>query len=942
MSTTERIEIIVSERGSRVVRKNVEDIGTGARGAAGGVDFLKRTLATLGIGVGLAEIIKTIDAFTNLQNRLRSTGLEGKNLTGVYQALLKVSNETRSSVEGSVELYSRLALSSKELGVSQKDLIQFTKSLNQAIILSGASATEAQAGLIQLSQGMASGTLRGDELRSVLEQLPAVADVIAKKLGVTRGELRQMGQDGKITAQTIIEAFKASREELEERFGKTVPTIGQSFQVLKNNIVDMFGRLNEATGISAIISKGLMLVASNLDTVAKGIASVVSGFLIMAGVTRIVDGVTTAVKALNVAIKTNPMGLLLTVLLSVITALTLFRDQIKLGIDDTTTLGDLMRAAWEGILPVLQAVGNAVATFFKWLGTTSAGTFGAFLDDLVGVEHQSESTWLKMLRVVVKVFDMIGAVVRGTFAGIAAVAVKVVGNIGDNFVTLGKAIKAAMVGNFEDAAKLMTMNKSAFEGVGEAFGKAMREQMDAQAKGGLEAVLDSTIKRAQEIGKARKAAEDANKGAVSDVAPPAVALPTGGDGKGKKGKDAKKELADSLEQLVGQYDKVYAAQMELKKATELLDKAEAAGLITKERRAEVLGMINDQLRDQLDPLGAVNRELKKEADLLALSSKEREIQTQLMQIEQDLRASGKKLTEEETAALKAQLIVQQELAKISGIRDQLENDTAEARINAIKDQLIAFSQITTATDTDKSNFLDQLLGGTQDDWASQFAARMQQIGEFNAAVNEYSKKQNANEQLASAARIQIAQMERDAKLDMLGGMFGQLTVLMQTNSKKAFKIGQAAAIGEALVNTYKGVSGAISNAFQLPYPVNLVAAAVGSAAAIAAGIAQVSKIRSQQMPGYRTGGEYVVGGHGGVDSQNVAFRATPGERISINTPQQAHAMQNVERMMRQGQSSEGPRFTQNLTIVQQGRPDRRTPEQNARAQYKQGAKLVGA
>src|SRR5690606_16856748 len=230
----ERIDIVITERGSRVVRRNIEDIGNSARKSADGVDLLKRALAALGGAVAARELVRLLDTYTNLNNRLRATGLEAQNLTAVYQELRAVANDTRSSFEGSVELYSRLALSSKELGVSQRDLIEFTKSLNQAIILSGASATEAQAGLIQLSQGMASGTLRGDELRSVLEQLPAVADVIAKELGVTRGELRKMGEDGKITAGVILDAFKNARDELEQRFGRTVPTISQSFQVLQN------------------------------------------------------------------------------------------------------------------------------------------------------------------------------------------------------------------------------------------------------------------------------------------------------------------------------------------------------------------------------------------------------------------------------------------------------------------------------------------------------------------------------------------------------------------------------------------------------------------------------------------------------------------------------------------------------------------------------------
>ena len=141
--TTERIDIQVREDGSRVVKRRLEDLDPAARKAAGGVDFLKKALASIGGALAVRELLGMINTYQNLQNRLRSTGLEAASLTAVYKALLDVSNDTRSSVEGSVELYARLATSSKELGVSQQQLIDFTKSLNQAIILSGASATEA-------------------------------------------------------------------------------------------------------------------------------------------------------------------------------------------------------------------------------------------------------------------------------------------------------------------------------------------------------------------------------------------------------------------------------------------------------------------------------------------------------------------------------------------------------------------------------------------------------------------------------------------------------------------------------------------------------------------------------------------------------------------------------------------------------------------------------
>ena len=188
---TERLIIEINEKGARVVKRNIGGIGQASRGAEGSVQLLRRALGLLGGALVVQQIGRIADSFTNLQNRLRIVTDGQAELNAVTKELIGVSNRTRSSLETNAELFNRLSLSTKELGLSQRDVLNLTESLNQAVILSGASATEAQAGLIQLSQGLASGALRGDELRSVLEQLPVVSDVIAKQLGITRGELQR-------------------------------------------------------------------------------------------------------------------------------------------------------------------------------------------------------------------------------------------------------------------------------------------------------------------------------------------------------------------------------------------------------------------------------------------------------------------------------------------------------------------------------------------------------------------------------------------------------------------------------------------------------------------------------------------------------------------------------------------------------------------------------
>jgi tape measure domain-containing protein len=435
---TERIQIIVSERGSRTVRRSIEDIGGGATRAEGAVSLLNRALGLIGGGLAVRELVRLADTYTNLQNRLRLVTSDTANLARVTDELFSISNRTRSSYESTAELYARVALSAKDLGRSQQELLQFTESLNQAVILSGASATEAEAGIIQLSQGLASGALQGDELRSVLEQLPAVADVIAQQLGVTRGELRQMGQEGKITADIVLDAFKNAREELEGKFATTIPTIGQSFTVLRNKAMELWGEFVTGNGIAQGLAQTILLLANNLDNIIPlvigigaafagwQIASAIAGVLgpmialeralgatsVASALTSIsIKGLQGAFQGLTLAIASNPLGALAVALTALITLFVAFGDDIKVTEDGLVSLKDVAVAAmqliWEsvsGVVAAFQVAWDAAITavnkLFAFLGTTASEVFSFILKVLKTAINGYIGLWVLAFRTV--------------------------------------------------------------------------------------------------------------------------------------------------------------------------------------------------------------------------------------------------------------------------------------------------------------------------------------------------------------------------------------------------------------------------------------------------------------------------------------------------------------------------------------------------------------
>lgn len=929
--TTERIDIVVREDGSRVVKRNISDIGNAADGAADSLDTMKNILAGLVTGAVITGLARMADTYTTIQNKLRLVTTGTENLARVTKELQGIANATRTDFESTAELYSRVAGAAKDLGLSQKQLLGFTKSLNQAVVLSGASAEEAAGGLRQLAQGLASGTLRGDELNSVMENFPKVADIIAEGMGKTRGELRALGAEGKITAQNIIDAFAKAETSLNEDFATTVPTISQAFTVLKNNLLIAVGEFDQATGISKTFAQALISISNNLNIILPVLAGVATSVAIAFSVEPLTK-FAGALKSLYATAMANPWVALATILAGVLTTLYLLRDEIKLGIDDTTTLGDLMRAAWEDVGPAITAALDLAAQFFSWLTNTSAGTFEQLINDIVGYEHQNESMWFKILRIVVQVFDMIGGTIRGTMAGVDAVIRSFIGAWLNNFAQLGNAIdgiKELDAGKIKDA---ITSNldgyKQAATNVGETFSKAFQAEILSQSDSGLESILDDWAKRAQEIGKERLAAQN-QLGDLAGAGKRNVLTPVDADAAKKAARELER-LKNALNNVLDAADPVAAAKRRLAEAQEILTKAVKADLIEEQKAVQVYDQLKDQLRDQLDPLGAINRMLDENIGLLKMGNEQRQVEADLLQFTEQLRRDGIKLTSEETSALRAKLVVEQELTRIAQLRDQLEKDSQASRTRDLRDT------VSTATGMvgqngykagDAVNAVSSAGVPGLENTTAQLQLQQEQYAAYYAAVDEMRQQDLLSETEAMTAKVAIFKQQYATQFQAASDALTNLSSLQRSENKKQAAIGKAAAIAQTVINTYSSAQSAYSAMAGIPYvgPFLGIAAA---AAAVAAGMANVQAIRSQNV-GFRTGGSMVIGGSGGPDSQNVSFRGTPGERVTVHTPAQARALERL------GEDAERPRGARNVsvnqTIMVQGRMDKRTPDQLARA-----------
>ena len=263
------LSIKLKEEGAAAVQKATERLG----GALKSVN-----LASILAGAGLVQMgraaIGMADEMRLLESRLKLVTSSASELQFVQDALRASATATRSDYAASVELFARVARSTRDLGLAQSDLLKFTELTQMAIKSSGASSVEASAALIQLSQGLASGTLRGDEFRSVMEQIPGLALQIASGLGVGVGELRKLAMEGQLTGQQVVGAVLKMEQAIRGDFAEAPVTVADGFVLLKNAVRDALATINNAAGITSGLASGLTTIAPMLGDIAKALVGV--------------------------------------------------------------------------------------------------------------------------------------------------------------------------------------------------------------------------------------------------------------------------------------------------------------------------------------------------------------------------------------------------------------------------------------------------------------------------------------------------------------------------------------------------------------------------------------------------------------------------------------------------------------------------------------------
>ncbi|BBL75573.1 tape measure protein [Methylomagnum ishizawai] len=269
---------------------------------AGLYGMARNALAGVAVVSTAKQLAGAADGWANLSARLKLATTSQKEFTTAESALFGIAQRNMTSLEETAGLYTKVAGSMRDLGMTQQQGLALTDDIGMALRLSGATATSGAAGIQQFAQALQSGVLRGDEFNSIMENSPRLAKALADGLKVPIGSLRKMAEQGDLTAEKVIKAILSQSEVLRREAASMPTTIGGAWQKIENAALAYIGKADQASGSSAQLAGELSRVADNFSAVADPIMTIAR--IEVGGFNKFVD----LVKDLGDALAKIPKG----------------------------------------------------------------------------------------------------------------------------------------------------------------------------------------------------------------------------------------------------------------------------------------------------------------------------------------------------------------------------------------------------------------------------------------------------------------------------------------------------------------------------------------------------------------------------------------------------------------------------------------------------------
>lgn len=702
MTQTETLRLTVDSSSMDRGRRSLDTLRGSSVAAAAQADKLSSSfsafgavLSAIGFAAATRGITNLLEVATNINNKLRivTDGTEG--LNKAYEGLYDISQSTRTSLATNADLFNRLTLSTEQLDLSMEDTLDITRQLGRMIILSGESAESASGALRQLGQGLATGALRGDEFISVSENIVVLMRSIVDELNRTSagaqytiGDLRGMAAQGALTAELIVSAIQNAGDKLEQDFSKINATIGQSMLIARNSLINFARSFDGATNATGIISASIIGLSDNLGY----LAGALSGVAVIAG-----GALLRALLAVNAAILASPIGRLVTVFLTLTTAIGGAVSAIREFQITNASFGQMVQAAFISARQSITGTTVSIRELTDQMGGAS--------DELSGIASESQSITQRIgqttidigrnvLNTLIGVSRAVAISVRETFMSIPASFDLAVRQL---LVLTANAIEGTINGLSSGIASVLDLIGK-IPGVGDDIGEAFREntRFDIDTSASEQAILDLQARSEESSRAVSQAFQDAfNRDFLAE----------GGQAIQNFSENYRNNLANVVE------------------ASRVMSGEVANTDETLEDLSEQLGNAEDSLGDVAGAAGSASisfegfvAKLREENELLIATGAQREIVTAQMRAQQEI---ARALTAEEagiitalTEQAQAYRVQGEVLEEIRGPQEQL-----KARISGIH-SLFASGRIT--LDEYNAKYREMYIQTLQgaDDWGS--------------------------------------------------------------------------------------------------------------------------------------------------------------------------------------------------------------------------------
>ena len=212
--------------------------------ATGALGAIKGALAGVAIGATVGKAMNMSDDYANMNARLNMINDGMQSTNELQKSIFTSAQRTGSAYTEMANGVAKMRMQAGDVFQNNGETIAFLETMNKSFVVGGASIEEQKNAMMQLTQAMASGKLQGDELRSLAETSPALIQAIATKLGVTRGEVKKLGADGKITADIVKTAMLEASESIDQQFRNMPMTWGRAWQNFINYATKAFEPLS--------------------------------------------------------------------------------------------------------------------------------------------------------------------------------------------------------------------------------------------------------------------------------------------------------------------------------------------------------------------------------------------------------------------------------------------------------------------------------------------------------------------------------------------------------------------------------------------------------------------------------------------------------------------------------------------------------------------------